>query len=78
MRRTQIYLPEELHRKLQHKAKAEASNMSYIIRVAVEKHLETHMPKKQLLTDLIKKIQFKGPKNLSQNIDSILYDKNEQ
>ena len=46
MKRTQIYLPENLHRELKNMAVREQTTISYIIRSAAEAHIQKKSPKK--------------------------------
>jgi len=73
MMRTQIYLPEDLHRELSLLAKQEKKSLSDLIREGA-KHVVKEKEKsgKSWLKD-IKGIVKKGPKNLSKKIDQTLY-----
>ncbi len=79
MIRTQVYLTEELQAKIKLTALREKKAEALIIREVLEEGFEHIKPVKTAgqalleLADLGKKLGFKGPKDLSLNHDTYLY-----
>lgn len=78
MKRTQIYLPEELYQELSEQSRQKNISISEVIRERI--NYRTISPTKSLqaiATDLVKegeKLSWKGvPKDLSQRIDEVVY-----
>lgn len=82
MKRTQIYLPEDLYREIAHLAEKEGKPKAQIIRERLKANLaSTRVGKAKNagealleLAELGKKFNIKGPKNLSVTIDKYLYE----
>ena len=78
MIRTQIYFPKDLYQAVDLVAKKENKPKAQIIREAVEKDLEKRRGNAGdvllKLAKMAKKYQWKGPKDLSRNIDKYLYE----
>ncbi|MFB6226067.1 MAG: ribbon-helix-helix protein, CopG family [Candidatus Paceibacteria bacterium] len=76
MKRTQLYIPENLHKKIKAEAKEEGRSMSDLMREFIAEGLEhKKKQKKQVdLTDLANLNLSGGPKDLSKNMDSYIYD----
>ncbi|MDP2638412.1 MAG: ribbon-helix-helix domain-containing protein [Candidatus Levybacteria bacterium] len=78
MIRTQIYLPKELYQEIDLVAKKENKPKAEIIREAVEEALEKKRGNAGdvllKLAKMAKKYNWKGPKDLSKNIDKYLYE----
>lgn len=78
MIRTQIYLPQQLYQAIDLVAKKEKKAKAQVIREALEKDMEKKQGNagKFLLeiAELGKKLNLKGPKDLSVNIDKYLYE----
>lgn len=78
MIRTQIYLPKQLYQTIDLVAKKEKKPKAQVIREVLEKGIE----KKQRsagealleIAELGKKLNLKGPRDLSTNIDKYLYE----
>lgn len=73
MIRTQIYLPEDLHRELSLLAKQEKKSLSDLIREGAKKVVKE---KDKISTTWLRNINGiikKGPKNLSKKINESLY-----
>jgi len=82
MRRTQIYLDEKQYRELKEIAGLEKTTMASSVREMIDVGIETKKstvktkPKKTFseeIAESAKGIKFKGPKNLSKNIDKYVY-----
>ncbi len=74
MIRTQIYLPEEDHKQLVAKARAEDTTLAELVRQGVKKII-VKKQKNDLFDFLAKMATPGGDKNLSTNIDHYLYEK---
>jgi len=81
MIRTQIYLPKDLYRNIDIAAKRERKAKAEIIRKAIEIGLSKKDTNKNTghalleIAAMAKKYNWKGPKDLSTNIDKYLYEK---
>lgn len=76
MIRTQIYLPENIHRRLKQLAKQRNLAMAHIVRDILEQELQKKEPDDggiSVLRDVANIKATKGPKDLSTNIDHYLY-----
>lgn len=75
MKRTQVYLPESLHRDLMLLAKQEGTNFSSLIRKGGEQLIAEIKKKKKKNwgKGFIGAGSKRGPQNLSQKIDQYLY-----
>ena len=74
MQRTQIYLPEELKKKITQLATHKGVPMAEIIRGAVEKEVKIQtLPKENPLIKLAKLRIKGGPRDLSKNYKKYLY-----
>lgn len=76
MKRTQIYLPENMHKELLRRARAERTSVSELIRKSVEKSVKKNMKPKKNFFKMLDELRFKGkgPKDLSEKIDYYLYE----
>ncbi|MBI3283194.1 ribbon-helix-helix protein, CopG family [Candidatus Curtissbacteria bacterium] len=78
MIRTQIYLPKDLYRNIDLIARREKKAKAKIIREALEKSLSQKQGNAGdtllRIAKLAEKLNAKGPKDLSTNIDKYLYD----
>jgi len=78
MIRTQVYLPKDLYRNIDLIAKREKKAKAKIIREALEKSLAQKQGNAGnvllRIAKLAKKLNSKGPKDLSANIDKYLYE----
>ncbi|HEY5600529.1 MAG TPA: ribbon-helix-helix protein, CopG family [Patescibacteria group bacterium] len=80
MIRTQIYLPKDLYRDIDIAAKREKKAKAEIIRRAIKKGLGKKETGKDTghallkIAAMAKKYNWKGPKDLSKNIDKYLYE----
>lgn len=78
MIRTQVYLPQELYQSIDLVARREKKPKAQVIREVLEAGVKTKQGNagKTLLqvAAMAKKYQWKGPKDLSQNIDKYLYE----
>lgn len=78
MIRTQVYLPKQLYQSIDLVAKRERKAKAQVIREVLEKGIEQKRGNagKVLLevTAMAKKHGWKGPKDLSTNIDKYLYE----
>ena len=78
MIRTQVYLPKDLYRNIDLIAKREKKAKAKIIREALEKSLAQKQGNAGdallRIAKLAKKLNAKGPKDLSANIDKYLYE----
>ncbi|OGY13051.1 MAG: hypothetical protein A3F61_01615 [Candidatus Blackburnbacteria bacterium RIFCSPHIGHO2_12_FULL_41_13b] len=80
MLKTYLYIPEELDRQIKNTAKAQNKSKAEILRLALEKGIETLGQKGSatsllMLAEIGKKGNFKGPKDSSQRIDELLWGK---
>ena len=73
MMRTQIYLPEDLHRELMLLAKQEKKSLSDLIREGAKKVVKEKEKVSTFWLKGITGIVKKGPKSLSKKIDQTLY-----
>ncbi|MBI4137985.1 MAG: hypothetical protein HY482_00080 [Candidatus Wildermuthbacteria bacterium] len=81
MERTQIYLTKNQIKKLREAAKKKNTTVSGMVREAVDVQYgsNVHIPPKQKVESLtefakrIRKMGFKGPKDLATNMDEYLY-----
>jgi len=75
-KRTQIYFPRELYRKIEGIARARSKSVASIIREAVEKYLNTEEPdwENDPIFNLVG-IADTGKKNLAKDHDKYLYGK---
>ncbi|MBL7661406.1 ribbon-helix-helix protein, CopG family [bacterium] len=74
MIRTQIYLPENIHKRLLALRGSQGKSLAQIIREAIEKQFAADEPSQE--NDILKLADLKlkgGPKDLSKNIDQYLY-----
>jgi len=74
MKRTQIYLPEELHYQLSHLAKREKTSLAHIIRIRLKKSIDQSLTSKkknffEALEEMGKKFQ-KSNKKLPRDLSS--------
>ena len=68
MTRTQIYLPENLHKQLAYKAKIEKTTISALIRKSLTMNTIKPLKKQQKnFLEVFSDIQFNGPSDLSTN-----------
>ena len=78
MIRTQVYLPKQLYQEVDLVAKEEKKPKAQVIREAIEKDMgkKRGNASKFLLeiAAMAKKNKWKGPKDLSKNIDKYLYE----
>ena len=80
MIRTQVYLPLQLNQTLDLVAKREKKPKAQIIREALEDGINQKINKNNAgqalleLAELGKKLHVKGPKDLSTNLDTYLYE----
>lgn len=78
MIRTQVYLPEDIYQQLKIEAKIDKIKTAEIIRVLLEKGLRESKKKRksvgEALLDLAKLAQKGGPRDLSTNHDTYLYE----
>lgn len=79
MIRTQMYLPKELYQSVSLVAKREKKTKAEVIRKALEEGLKKTSRTKNAgdvlleIARVAEKLNAKGPKDLSQNIDKYLY-----
>lgn len=77
MIRTQIYIPEELHRQLLNYANKNSQSMAGIVREFIQEGIEKNTPDyksgKETLKAMLKSNFRGGPKDLSKNLDHYLY-----
>ena len=82
MIRTRIYIPEDLHEKLIYLSKKKDKSMAEYIRLFIEEGIKRDETLDVSGKDVLKKISMMnfrgGNKNLSSNIDNILYDNGEK
>lgn len=75
MRRTQIYLPNDLYHELRLATQKTSLSMSEVVRQAIhEKLTDTHKGGIETLAR-IAKIGGRGPKDLAKNLEKYLYGK---
>ena len=75
MKRTQIYLPEDLHKELSFQARLQKTTISQLVRKSIEANLGSSKKPKMSFKEFVEKNQFSGgDPNLSKNIDYYLYD----
>lgn len=78
MIRTQIYLPKELYQEVDWVAKKERKPKAQVIREAIEKDMDKKRGNAGStlleIAAMAKKYKWKGPKDLSKNIDKYLYE----
>jgi len=78
MIRTQIYLPKQLYQVIDLVAKKEKKPKAEVIREALEKDMDKrHGNAGSTLLEIAamaKKYKWKGPKDLSKNIDKYIYE----
>ncbi|MFB6182037.1 MAG: ribbon-helix-helix protein, CopG family [Candidatus Magasanikbacteria bacterium] len=76
MKRTQLYIPENLHKKIKAEAREEGRSMSDLMREFLAEGLDNKKKQKGQvdLTDLANLNLSGGPKDLSKNMDNYLYD----
>lgn len=78
--RTQVYLTKDLYHEIAFKAKRENKPKAVVIREALEEGLNKQKPKRNAgtvfleIAEMAKKNNWKGPKDLSTNIDKYLYE----
>lgn len=76
MIRTQVFLPEETYQYIRIQAQKEKKPAAQIIRevltVGIEKHLQNKPT--ESVWDKLAKMNARGPRDLSQNIDKYLYE----
>lgn len=80
MLKTYLYLPEKLDREIKRAAKTQKKSKAEILRLAIEKGLETVQQKGSagsllVLAEIGRKGNLKGPKDSSQRIDELLWGK---
>lgn len=75
MKRTQIYLPEELHRELLMIATQEKKTLSEIIRRGAQRIIRAKERRASDWLEAITGMVKKGPRDLSRKIDYYLYKK---
>ena len=81
MIRTQVYLPRDLYRNIDLIAKREKKAKAQVIRDTLEEGLKKGKAQKRdghvllEIAAMAKKYNWKGPKDLSTNIDKYLYEK---
>lgn len=81
MKRTQIYLPIEMHQKLAHEAKKRRTTVSEIVRFHISRGIQFGTNQRWTKADLFRDLDnvtnglkwSKMPKNLSEKIDETLY-----
>ena len=82
MIRTQIYIPENLHKKLIYLAKKKNKSMAEFIRLFIEEGLKRDDTLDISGKDVLRKISLMnftgGDKNLSSKIDEIVYSNEEK
>ena len=78
MIRTQIYLPKQLYQTIDLVAKKEKKAKAQVIREVLEEGVKSKQGNAGAellkLAKMAKKYNWKGPKDLSQNIDKYLYE----
>lgn len=78
MIRTQVYIPENLHKKLIYLSKKKGYSMAESIRLFIEEGIKKDETLDISGKDVLKKISLLGfsggDKNLSSNIDKIMYN----
>jgi predicted DNA-binding protein len=76
MIRTQVFLPKELYQSLKIQSSKESKPTAQIIRETLETGLNQMKTKQNSGDALLQlaKLNIKGPKDLSQNIDKYLYE----
>lgn len=78
MIRTQVYLPKELYQTIDLVAKKEGKPKAQVIRDVLEKGMEQKQKNAgEVLLEIAamaKKNKWKGPRDLSRNIDKYLYE----
>jgi metal-responsive CopG/Arc/MetJ family transcriptional regulator len=83
MQRTHVYLPEELNQKIDYAARLRRTSKANVMREALTHGLRSvAMPKKKSkpnnglleLAEIAKKLDSRGPKDLSTNLDKYLWD----
>ena len=78
MVRTQIYLPETVHKRLTSMAKQRKLSMGHLIRAFIEgslsKEQSQYISSQKAMRKLFEMNITGGPKDLSKNLDSYLYD----
>lgn len=74
MKRTQIYIPENMHKEMKNLAQKKDRSMSDLVRQFIEQGLEQESEDKTSdLSDLADLNFSGGPKDLSENIDKYIY-----
>ena len=77
MIRTQIYVPDNIHRQLIQEAQKQGASMAHLVRNFIEAGLRhkknTDTSGKSALEALLRMSVKGGPKNLSANLDQYLY-----
>lgn len=81
MLKTMVYLPPQLKSKIENLAKSQGTSQADVIRGAIEEGLGTAKFQGKTsalglikLAQLAEKLQAKGPKDLSQNLDQYTWD----
>lgn len=80
MIRTQVYLPKQLYRSIDMVAKREKKPKAQVIRDVLEKGVIKEMKKRNAgrtlleIAAMAKKYKWRGPRDLSANIDMYLYE----
>ncbi|OGE09985.1 hypothetical protein A3A60_03870 [Candidatus Curtissbacteria bacterium RIFCSPLOWO2_01_FULL_42_26] len=81
MIRTQVYLTKDLHQSINEAAKRERKAKAQIIRDTLEEGLKKRQKSQKNAGDALlelarlgEKLNFRGPKDLSKNIDKYLYE----
>jgi len=80
MIRTQVYLPKDLYRNIDLIAKREKKAKAQVIRDTLEEGLKKKRTSKNAghvlleIAAMAKKLNAKGPRDLSKNIDKYLYE----
>ena len=78
MKRTQIYLPEDLHRELSEQSRRKNISISAIIRARINLEVTPQTKNfRDIAMDLVRegeKLSWKGvPKDLSRKVDEVMY-----
>lgn len=84
MLKTYLYIPEQLEEKITYTAKAQNKSKAEVIRQALEKGITAMQYQGTAsaevllkIAELGKKMNIKGPKDLSTNMDKYLWEDNE-